>query len=104
MVKRLLANGDFNVIIVHWGGGSTVDYNQAHANTRLVGLEIAFLVNTMVVSLPVLSSNRFVFIYFLRKTKLGAKASDVHLIGHSLGSHAAGYTGEKIDNLGQITG
>nr|CAH0103127.1 unnamed protein product [Daphnia galeata] len=85
LVKRLLANGDFNVIIVHWGGGSTVDYNQAHANTRLVGLEIAFLVNTMV-------------------TKLGAKASDVHLIGHSLGAHAAGYAGEKIPNLGQITG
>jgi hypothetical protein len=52
-----------------------------------------------------LSSNRFLFIYlFLRKTKLGAKASDVHLIGHSLGAHAAGYAGEKILNLGQITG
>jgi|LakMenEpi03Aug12_release.lakeMendotaPanAssembly.Ray.scaffolds.fasta_scaffold3196522_2 hypothetical protein len=52
-----------------------------------------------------LSSNRFLFIYlFLRKTKLGAKASEVHLIGHSLGAHAAGYAGEKILNLGQITG
>jgi pancreatic triacylglycerol lipase len=38
------------------------------------------------------------------KEKLGVKASDVHLIGHSLGAHAAGYAGEKIPNLGQITG
>ena len=104
MVKRLLANGDFNVTIVHWGGVSTVDYNQAHANTRLVGLEIAFLVNTMVVScLFFLLIDLDLFIFF-RKTKLGAKASDVHLIGHSLGAHAAGYAGEKIANLGQITG
>ncbi|XP_046449669.1 pancreatic lipase-related protein 2-like [Daphnia pulex] len=85
LIKRLLANGDFNVIVVHWGGGSSVEYNQAHANIRLVGLEIAFLVNTMV-------------------AKLGAKASDIHLIGHSLGAHTAGYAGEKIPNLGQITG
>nr|CAH0103128.1 unnamed protein product [Daphnia galeata] len=81
----LLAKEDFNVIIVDWSGGSKVEYNQARANIRLVGLEIAFLVNTLV-------------------TKLGAKASDVHLIGHSLGAHAAGYAGEKIANLGQITG
>lgn len=32
------------------------------------------------------------------------KASDVHLIGHSLGSHIAGYAGEKILNLGRISG
>ena len=38
------------------------------------------------------------------KKKLGVKASDVHLIGHSLGAHTAGYAGEKIPNLGRITG
>lgn len=26
------------------------------------------------------------------------------MIGHSLGAHTAGYAGEKIPNLGQITG
>ncbi len=50
LIPKLLAYGDFNVIIVHWGGGSKASYDQAIANTRLVGLEIAFLVKTMVVS------------------------------------------------------
>jgi pancreatic triacylglycerol lipase len=102
-----LANGDFNVIVVHWGGGSSVEYNQAHANIRLVGLEIAFLVNTMVVSYFALNT-LFIILnitsFLSNKAKLGAKASDMHLIGHSLGAHTAGYAGEKIPNLGQITG
>ncbi|XP_046649317.1 pancreatic triacylglycerol lipase-like isoform X1 [Daphnia pulicaria] len=85
LVARLLGNGDFNVIVVHWGAGAYTTYGQAVANTRLVGLEIAFLVNTVI-------------------AKLGVKASDVHLIGHSLGSHIAGYAGEKILNLGRISG
>jgi hypothetical protein len=46
----LLANNDANVIIVHWGGGANTNYDHAHANIRLVGLEVAFLVNTMIVS------------------------------------------------------
>ncbi|XP_046636690.1 pancreatic lipase-related protein 2-like isoform X2 [Daphnia pulicaria] len=84
-VERLLANGDFNVIVVHWGGGAETSYNQAFVNIRLVGLEIAFLVKTLV-------------------GKLGVTPSDVHLIGHSLGAHTSGYAGEKIANLGRITG
>ncbi|XP_057367453.1 pancreatic lipase-related protein 2-like [Daphnia carinata] len=85
LLQSLLQKGDFNVICVHWGGGSSAFYFQAHANTRLVGLEIALLVNTTV-------------------EKLGVKIADVHLIGHSLGAHTAGYAGEQILNLGQITG
>jgi hypothetical protein len=49
MAKNLLTSGDFNVIQVHWGYGSRGNYIQAAANTRLVALEIALLVNTMVV-------------------------------------------------------
>lgn len=53
-MKRLTANlldfGDYNVIIVNWGGGSMPMYSQATANTRVVGLEIGHMVNTMIVS------------------------------------------------------
>jgi hypothetical protein len=53
-MKRLTANlldhGDYNVIIVNWGGGSMPMYSQATSNTRVVGLEIGHMVNTMIVS------------------------------------------------------
>ena len=49
MAKNLLAVGDYNVIQVHWGGGSQGNYIQAAANTRLVALEIALLINTLVI-------------------------------------------------------
>ena len=50
LINNLLIFGDFNVISVRWGGGSAPPYTQAVANTRLVGREIAILVNTLVVS------------------------------------------------------
>jgi pancreatic triacylglycerol lipase len=103
----LLANSDVNVVFAHWGGGANTNYDHAHANTRLVGLEIAFLVSTMMVSFFT-SSKVFKMIIdcdvLWEKDKLGVKASDVHLIGHSLGAHTAGYAGEKIFQLGRITG
>jgi thioesterase domain-containing protein len=34
----------------------------------------------------------------------GARPEDMHVIGHSLGSHVAGYAGERLRNLGRITG
>lgn len=36
--------------------------------------------------------------------KKGLKPEDVHIIGHSLGSHTAGYAGSATKNLGRITG
>jgi len=34
----------------------------------------------------------------------GVDISTVHILGHSLGSHVAGYAGERLKNLGRITG
>lgn len=45
MRKELIKHADWNVIIVDWAGGSLPLYTQATANTRLVGLEVAYFVN-----------------------------------------------------------
>ena len=34
----------------------------------------------------------------------GLDPKNVHIIGHSLGAHTAGYAGERIQKLGRITG
>ena len=34
-----------------WGGGSLPLYSQAAANTRVVGLEVAFFINKLIVSM-----------------------------------------------------
>lgn len=58
---------------------------QATANTRLVGLEIAYLIKKL-------------------QEDHGLRPEDVHLIGHSLGAHTAGYAGQQIPGIGRITG
>jgi pancreatic triacylglycerol lipase len=85
MKDELIKAGDMNVIVVDWAGGSLPLYTQATANTRLVGMEIAHLIK------------------FLMK-KYDIDASDIHIIGHSLGAHTAGYAGSMIPKLGRITG
>jgi len=85
MSDALLDLEDLNVVSVDWGGGSLPLYSQAAANTRLVGLEVSMLVNKLI-------------------TEHGVEAGDVHIIGHSLGSHIAGYAGERIPALGRISG
>jgi hypothetical protein len=49
MSNLLLINDDVNVIAVDWGGGSARLYSQSAANARLVGLEVAALINYLVV-------------------------------------------------------
>ena len=57
-------------------------FSQAAANTRLVGLEVANLIVVLV-------------------EEHQAKATNFHIIGHSLGAHIAGYAGERIPGLGR---
>ncbi|CAH0554374.1 unnamed protein product [Brassicogethes aeneus] len=85
MRDELLKAADVNVIVVDWAGGSLPLYTQATANTRLVGMEIAHLIN-----------------YLVKKYDYDAR--DVHIIGHSLGAHTAGYAGSLVSGLGRITG
>ncbi|XP_052774952.1 pancreatic triacylglycerol lipase-like [Mya arenaria] len=85
MKDELLKNGDYNVILLDWGGGSGIPYTQATANTRVVGAVLAKLIEAL-------------------QTVASARAEDFHLIGHSLGAHICGYAGERTPNLGRISG
>lgn len=49
MKKELLKRADWNIIVVDWAGGSLPLYTQATANTRLVGLEISYFINYLIV-------------------------------------------------------
>ncbi|XP_059168948.1 inactive pancreatic lipase-related protein 1-like [Physella acuta] len=85
MKDELLKQGDYNVIIVDWSGGNKPPYTQATANTRVVGAQIALLINAIIATYDI-------------------PTSQFHIIGHSLGSHIAGYAGERVPGLGRITG
>lgn len=77
---------DINLITVDWSRGNGFPYTQATANTQVVGAVIAQFVKTLA-------------------KERGANPADFHIIGHSLGSHIAGYAGKKLNGLlGKITG
>lgn len=81
---------DCNILIVNWIGGAGPPYTQAVANTRLVGAMTARL------------AAQLINIGKILPTKM-------HIIGHSLGAHTAGYVGYTLrlryrHILGRITG
>lgn len=77
---------DCNVICVDWEAGAIIpNYVRAAANTRLVGKQVAMLIAGLA-------------------AKSGLPVENVHLIGFSLGAHAAGYAGAELKNLSRITG
>ena len=77
--------------MVDWSQGAktsvrTFDaYYQSAANTRLVGAQIAFLVQAL-------------------EQEAQIPQSSVHIIGLSLGAQIAGYAGKRLSGLGRITG
>jgi pancreatic lipase-related protein 1 len=85
MKNALLNKNAMNVIVVGWGQGAGIPYSRAVANTRVVGAATAELIS-------------------LLQQVTGIMAQQVHLIGHSLGAHVAGYAGALTPNLGRITG
>ncbi|KAM5132704.1 pancreatic lipase-related protein 2-like [Mantella aurantiaca] len=85
MCKNFLNLSDVNCFCVDWNGGSVALYTQASNNVRVVGAEIAY------------------FLHFL-ETSFDYDMSDVHLIGHSLGSHVVGEAGKRQMGIGRISG
>ena len=76
---------DMNVIAVDWSHGAGLPYGQATANTRVVGAQVGKLINFLVANTNITED-------------------DVHVIGHSLGAHVAGYAGQRVHNMSRITG
>ncbi|XP_040217465.1 pancreatic lipase-related protein 2-like isoform X2 [Rana temporaria] len=85
MCQAMLKVEDVNCICVDWHGGSLGLYTQAANNIRVVGAEVAYFTKTL----------QNVFDY---------SPSNVHIIGHSLGAHAAGEAGKNHPGIGRITG
>uniref|UniRef100_A0A2K5EH28 Triacylglycerol lipase n=1 Tax=Aotus nancymaae TaxID=37293 RepID=A0A2K5EH28_AOTNA len=86
MCKNMFKVEKVNCICVDWKGGSRTTYTQAVQNIRVVGAEIALLIQVL-------------------STQLGYSPEDVHLIGHSLGAHTAAEAGRRLEGrVGRITG
>ncbi|KAJ6662969.1 hypothetical protein lerEdw1_010790 [Lerista edwardsae] len=77
---------DANVVVVDWLGLAHQLYTDAVNNTRVVGKEVAKLLDWL-------------------QEKEPFQFQNVHLIGYSLGAHVAGYTGNYASGtIGRITG
>ena len=97
-----IKSAKWNIIAVDWRQGASPDdalsfvninekYSRAASNTRLVGRQVANFISQLITARLV-------------------EPSDIHLIGHSLGAHVAGYAGKwhnrmyPGERLGRITG
>ncbi|NXG57208.1 LIPR3 protein, partial [Hemiprocne comata] len=76
---------NINCIAVDWRDGAKGTYMAAVNNIRVVGAELAYFLKTL----------QKMFRYSPRET---------HLIGHSLGAHAAGEAGRRFQDIRRITG
>uniref|UniRef100_A0A667GS25 Triacylglycerol lipase n=1 Tax=Lynx canadensis TaxID=61383 RepID=A0A667GS25_LYNCA len=85
MCKNMFAVEEVNCICVDWKKGSQTTYTQAANNVRVVGAQVAQMISVL-------------------STNYSYSPSQVHLIGHSLGAHAAGEAGSRTPGLGRITG
>ncbi|XP_043267432.1 pancreatic triacylglycerol lipase-like [Venturia canescens] len=86
MRKNYLAASDCNVIVVDWNAGSSKAYLAAAHLTRQVGEQLGD------------------FLQYL-KAEGNLSYANVHMLGHSLGAHVAGYAGASVPSkIGRITG
>eukprot|EP00057_Strongylocentrotus_purpuratus_P024474 XP_011678948.1 PREDICTED: pancreatic triacylglycerol lipase [Strongylocentrotus purpuratus] len=86
MRDALLDTYDINVVMVDWSDGAGMLYTTSRANTRVVGREIAKLIEAL-------------------NAATGATFGSMHIIGHSLGAHIGGYAGEACTGtIGRVSG
>ncbi|BFG02711.1 uncharacterized protein DMAD_02145 [Drosophila madeirensis] len=86
MKTALMAVEDCIVICVDWENGATFpNYVRAAANTRLVGKQLAMLLQNL-------------------QHHKGLNLMRTHIIGFSLGAHVSGFAGAELPGLSRITG
>ncbi|OQV15121.1 putative Inactive pancreatic lipase-related protein 1 [Hypsibius exemplaris] len=89
MAAAFLQAEDLNVFRLDWAQSFAGGYQQASANTVTVGAQVANAIQYL-------------------SSAYGVPASNVYVIGHSLGAQLAGSVGEALKNrgvqLGRITG
>uniref|UniRef100_H0X5G5 Triacylglycerol lipase n=1 Tax=Otolemur garnettii TaxID=30611 RepID=H0X5G5_OTOGA len=84
--KKLFQVESVNCLCVDWKSGSRTGYTQASQNIRIVGAEVAYFVEVL-------------------QSSFGYSPSDIHIIGHSLGAHAAGEAGRRLNGtIARISG
>ncbi|XP_075390086.1 pancreatic triacylglycerol lipase isoform X2 [Tenrec ecaudatus] len=86
MCRNLFQVESVNCICIDWKSGSRTGYTQASQNIRVVGAEIAYFLEVL-------------------QASFGYSPSEVHIIGHSLGAHAAAEAGRRFNGtIARITG
>ena len=89
-ISEYLKSGDYNIIAIDWSKLAQWDnYPQAASNAILVGESVGYFLSRLI-----------------RET--GLHPRDIHLVGHSLGSHVSAHIGRTIQrsglgNVGRIT-
>ncbi|XP_060529259.1 pancreatic triacylglycerol lipase-like isoform X2 [Cylas formicarius] len=81
----LLARKYVNVVSIDWRHGAEPPYDQAVANARVVALEIINLIKVL-------------------REHLSLDLEKVHIIGHGVGAHIAGYVGSVFGKIKKISG
>uniref|UniRef100_A0A3Q3AZ68 Triacylglycerol lipase n=1 Tax=Kryptolebias marmoratus TaxID=37003 RepID=A0A3Q3AZ68_KRYMA len=85
MCKVMVQRQNVNCIVVEWKKGVRTRYAQAANNARVVAAQVAFMIT-------------FLMGHYAQT------AGMFHLIGHSLGAHAAGEAGSRVPGLARISG
>ncbi|KAJ3609845.1 hypothetical protein NHX12_021939 [Muraenolepis orangiensis] len=85
MCRDMIKWENVNCIAMEWKAGVRTPYSQAANNARVVAAQVAHMIN-------------FLMGYYSQT------ADKFHVIGHSMGAHAAGEVGTLVPKLGRITG
>ncbi|XP_035461196.2 inactive pancreatic lipase-related protein 1-like isoform X2 [Scophthalmus maximus] len=85
MCKAMVKWESVNCIAVEWTKGVKTRYAQAANNARVVAAQVASMITFLMAN-------------------YNQKADKFHIIGHSIGAHAAGDAGSRTAGLARITG